>query len=211
MAQAASLAGPLPLGAERSQAAPGGVDPLISRCQAGDRVAFRELFRQHRADVARVVFRVIGPSSEIDDVIQEVFFQVHRSISAFKGQSKFSTWLHRVAVNVALQFLRKKRTSLPAATVADVPDSAESPGNSDPLTVALSGERLTAVYRVLETLSEKKRVVFVLHDLQGVAAGEIARVLRTPVLTVRTRLFYARKEFYERIVSEPAFGEGWKP
>lgn len=183
------------------------IDPLIVRCQQGDRMAFRELFRQHRSEVSRVVFRVVGPSSEIDDVVQEVFFQVHRSIQAFRGQSKFTTWLHRVAVNVALQFLRKKRASLPAATTADVPETAEPEGRSDPLSHTLSGERLAAVYRVLSTLSDKKRVVFVLHDLEGVAAGEIAKMLRIPVLTVRTRLFYARKEFFARISSEPPFAE----
>jgi len=186
------------------------VDPLVVQAQAGNRVAFRELFRRHRNDVARVVFRVIGPSSELDDVIQEVFFQVHRSMHAFKGQSKFSTWLHRVAVNVALQHIRKKRTSLPAATSSEVPDAPDADGPASPLAAALSAERLAAVYRVLDTLSDKKRVVLVLHDLQGVPAGEIAKTLETNVLTVRTRLFYARKEFYDRIRHEPSFGEGWE-
>lgn len=186
------------------------VDPLVVSAQAGNRMAFRELFRRHRTDVARVVFRVIGPSADLEDVIQEVFFQVHRSLQAFKGQSKFSTWLHRVAVNVALQHIRKKRASLPQATIADVPDAPDTDGHASPLTAALSGERLAAVYRVLETLSDKKRVVFVLHDLQGVPASEIARTLSTNVLTVRTRLFYARKEFYEKLRLEPSFGEGWE-
>ena len=186
------------------------IDALVLQAQAGSRAAFRELFRRHRNDVARVVFRVIGPSSELEDVIQEVFFQVHRSMQAFKGQSKFSTWLHRVAVNVALQHIRKKRTSLPPATSADVPDAPDTDGPASPLAAALSGERLAAVYRVLETLSDKKRVVLSLHDLQGVPAAEIAKTLRTNVLTVRTRLFYARKEFYERLRLEPSFGEGWE-
>lgn len=186
------------------------VDPLVLRAQTGDRVAFRELFRRHRSDVARVVFRVIGPSSELEDVVQEVFFQVHRSLSAFKGQSKFSTWLHRVAVNVALQHIRKKRASLPAATTSEVPEASEgTEGPASPLSAALSAERLAAVYRVLGTLSDKKRVVLVLHDLQGVPAGDIAKTLDTNVLTVRTRLFYARKEFYERLRLEPSFGTGW--
>ena len=160
--------------------------------------------------MARVVFRVIGPSSELDDVVQEVFFQVHRSLQAFKGQSKFSTWLHRVAVNVALQHIRKKRASLPQATTSEVPDAADTDAPASPLAAGLSSERLAAVYRVLDTLSEKKRIVIVLHDLQGVPAGEIAKALSTNVLTVRTRLFYARKEFYERIRLEPSFGEGWE-
>lgn len=209
MASAASLSA-LEVGTAAPEPRTWEVDPLVVAAQAGNRMAFRDLFRRHRTDVARVVFRVIGPSADLEDVIQEVFFQVHRSLQAFKGQSKFSTWLHRVAVNVALQHIRKKRASLPQATVSDVPDAPDGDGRASPLAAALSGERLAAVYRVLELLSEKKRVVFVLHDLQGVPAGEIAKTLQTNVLTVRTRLFYARKEFYERIRLEPSFGEGWE-
>src|SRR5512142_3550350 len=73
---------------------------LVARCQAGDRAAFREIFRLHRGDVARLVQRMLGQSADLEDVVQEVFFQVHRSIKDFRGQARFSTWLYRVTVNV---------------------------------------------------------------------------------------------------------------
>src|SRR5215208_3024936 len=78
------------------------VGNLIELCQRGDAAAFQELFRRHRTDVARLVHRMLGPSAELEDVLQEVFLQVHRSIRDFKGNSLFSTWLYRVTVNVVL-------------------------------------------------------------------------------------------------------------
>ena len=76
------------------------IDPLVARAQRGDRGAFTELFRRHRADVARLVFRVLGRPADVEDVVQEVFLQVHKSLGDFRGQSKFGTWLHRVTINV---------------------------------------------------------------------------------------------------------------
>src|SRR6188474_2751501 len=78
------------------------IDPIVARAQRGDRSAFTQLFRRHRSDVARLVFRLLGRPSDVEDVVQEVFLQVHKSLGDFRGQSKFGTWLHRVTVNVGL-------------------------------------------------------------------------------------------------------------
>jgi RNA polymerase sigma-70 factor (ECF subfamily) len=82
---------------------PAGADELVERARTGDREAFRELFRMHRADVARLAFRMMGAkgsNADLEDIVQEVFLQVHRSLADFRSQAKFSTWLHRVTVNV---------------------------------------------------------------------------------------------------------------
>ena len=83
---------------------------LIARAAADDTAAFRELYERHRAVVARLVFRMLSGRGDVEDVIQEVFFQVHRSLKDFRGQSKFSTWLHRVTVNVVLMHRRSARS-----------------------------------------------------------------------------------------------------
>src|SRR5258706_2743328 len=85
-------------------------DEMVARCQKGDSAAFRQLFTRHRSEVARLVFRMIGPKAELEDIIQEVFLQVHRSLKDFRGQSKFTTWLHRVTVNVVLMHKRAARS-----------------------------------------------------------------------------------------------------
>jgi RNA polymerase sigma-70 factor, ECF subfamily len=180
------------------------IPSLVARCQSGDEAAFGQLYREHRETVSRLVYRVLGPTAELEDVVQEVFLQVHRSIGRFRGQSQFSTWLHRVTVNVALQQIRRRR-SQPIAYVTDPVELPEGTEDETPLDRALMGERLAAVYRVLERLSPKKRIVLVLHDLESVPAAEIAKIVGSNVLTVRTRLFYARREFQDALAKEPAF------
>lgn len=182
-------------------------DTLVARCQAGDAEAFRELYRVHRGQVARLVQRILGPDSEVEDVIQEAFIQVHRSIPSFQGSSLLSTWIHRVAVNVALQHIRRRRRQRagPVIMTADPPDP--SSGDPAPEDDVLWRDRMRKLYAALDGLSPKKRAVFVLHELEGMPAEEIARLLRAPLITVRTRLFYARKALYAALAADPAFGE----
>jgi RNA polymerase sigma factor (sigma-70 family) len=192
---------PIARPAIRLQAVPT-IDELVVRCQAGEPAAFRELFRAHRADVARLVHRMLGPTSDLDDVIQEVFLQVHKSIKDFRGQSRLSTWLYRVTVNVVLMHRRSARSR---PVFVEQPEThAPSDGNPLPDEQVARRARIRAFNRLLERLSEKKRIVFVLHELEGMAPAEIARIVEAPVLTVRTRLFYARRELAEMLRDEPA-------
>lgn len=177
-------------------------EELVSRCQAGSRDAFNELFSRHRRDVARLVQRLLGGHGDVEDTVQEVFLQVHRSLKDFRFGSRFSTWLYRVTVNVVLMQRRAARSR---------PKLVEAPEGLIPEDASLSPEeqtarrrRVTAFYRLLDRLSEKKRVAYVLHELEGMSPSEIAQTVGAPVLTVRTRLFYARRELAEMLREEPA-------
>jgi len=175
---------------------------LVERARRGDRGAFAELFRQHRSIVAAIVYRMSGPTADLEDVVQEVFLQVHRSLPDFRGQAKFSTWLHRVAVNVVLMQRRRAKSRPSFAN--------EEAGRHEPDDGLLPDQdlarqrRIQAFHRLLDQLSDKKRSVFVLHEIEGLSPAEIAEVVACPVLTVRTRLFYARKELTEMMKNEPA-------
>jgi len=178
-------------------------DQLLSRAVAGDTEAFRLVYERHRVDVARLVYRMLGAKSDLDDVVQEVFVQVYRSLKDFRGQSKFSTWLHRVTVNVVLMHRRAARSRPAYAEEApsDVSGDEDAPLPDEE---ADRRERMRAFARLLERLPEKKRVVFILHELEGIAPVEIAKIVGAPVLTVRTRLFYARREIEAMLDDEPA-------
>jgi RNA polymerase sigma-70 factor (ECF subfamily) len=176
---------------------------ILAKAAAGDTTAFRKLYARHRADVARLVFRMLGARSDLDDVVQEVFFQVFRSLKDFRGQSKFSTWLHRVTVNVVLMHRRAAR-SRPTYSEEAAHDSTPDQNNVPPDEDADRRERMRAFDRLLGRLAEKKRTVFVLHELEGVPPAEIASIVGAPVLTVRTRLFYARRELEALLVEEPS-------
>lgn len=175
---------------------------LVQRCQAGDSEAFRELFRAHRADVTRLVHRLLGGSVDVEDVVQEVFLQVYRSLKDFRFGSRFSTWLYRVTVNVVLM---QRRSARSRPTFVDAPEAlmARDEGLL-PDEQTARARRVAALLRLLDRLSDKKRIVYVLHELEGFSPAEIATIVGAPVLTVRTRLFYARRELATMLPEEPA-------
>lgn len=181
----------------------GDEDALIASARSGEPAAFKALYQRHRNDVARLVFRMLGARSDLEDVLQEVFFQVYRSLKDFRGQSKFSTWLYRVTVNVVLMHRRAQRsrptyTEEPSAEITADPEVVLPDEDAD------RRERVRAFARLLDKLAEKKRIVFVLHELEGIAPTEIAQIVGAPVLTVRTRLFYARREIEAMLADEPS-------
>lgn len=177
-------------------------DGLVRRAAAGDPAAFRGLFTRHKSDVARLVYRMLNAPGDLEDVVQEVFVQVFRSLKDFRGQSKFSTWLHRVTVNVVLMHRRSAR-SRPVLTEEMPGELVADDGQTLPDDDVERRERMRAFQRLLARLADKKRVVFVLHELEGMSPAEISDIVGAPVLTVRTRLFYARRELEEMLHEEP--------
>ena len=165
---------------------------------------FDTVYREHRHRVLGAVRRVIGPDLEIEDVMQLVFLEVHRCLPRFEGRSKLSTWVHRIAVNVALQHLRRKkrRRWLRLGLTGDERPPQESP---DAGVRRLEGRELLArVYRIIDRLTEKKRAVWVLHELEGLSPAEIGAVLDIPTNTVRSRLVAARREMLAALAQEEA-------
>jgi RNA polymerase sigma-70 factor (ECF subfamily) len=184
-----------------------GVDPLVRRAQAGDERALHELFVRHRADVARIVFRTLGPDADLDDIVQEAFIQIFRSISRFQGNAKFTTWLYRVVTNVARMHLRSRRARPQLALGIEHDHLATASDNDAPDEVAQRHARQRALYRHLDQLSDKKRTVLVLHDFEGLSPTVISEIVEAPILTVRTRLFYARRELYAALSQDPALAD----
>lgn len=175
----------------------------VERARAGDATAFRELYALHHKQVVRQL-NFLVPKSDLEDVLQDVFIEVFRSIRRFEGKSAFTTWLYRLTVHVAMKS-RRKHTRSRLDIVEDLPEqAADGPAPDD---VSMSAERQVRVEALLEKLSPKKRAVLVMHDLQGVEAQRIAEILETNILTVRTRLFYARKELEALAKEDPALAE----
>lgn len=175
---------------------------LIRRCRAGERAAFDQLYKDHRRAVAANLYRVLGDRGELDDLVQEVFVIAFRGLDRFRGDAKLSTWLYRIAVNVALGKLRTRTrkpppSSLPVNHEGTVEESPDSPER-----LLERRQDVARVYRTLDRLAPKKRVVLVMHEIEGLDIKEIAEIVGAPVVTVRTRLHYARKEFYQWIAED---------
>ena len=174
---------------------------LVVACQASEREAQSQFYLKYRGEVARTVYKVLGPDADMEDVIQDVFIEVFRCIHKFKGKAKVTTWLYRVCVNVALQRLRKRKRRPEGYQLPE----EEQPNFETPLREMERKENNRIVYEILDTIAPKKRVVFVLHEIMGLESKEISELVQANVLTVRTRLHYARKEFYKKLLETELF------
>ncbi|HEY1811311.1 MAG TPA: sigma-70 family RNA polymerase sigma factor [Kofleriaceae bacterium] len=180
---------------------------LIKRCRAAERTAHDELYHRFRRQVAGNLYRVLGDRTDLDDLVQEVFVIAFRGLDRFRGDAKLSTWLYRICVNVALGRIRTRKRRPTAIGVTDLDQTSPDPSLVErPETPERSLERRRdqeRVYAALELLAPKKRMVLYLHEIEGLDLKEIAYLVDSNPVTVRTRLFYARREFYKILAGEP--------
>jgi RNA polymerase sigma-70 factor, ECF subfamily len=175
-------------GAEPSEA------DLIQRAKLGDAEAFQALYDKHKRRVYSLCLRMTANTAEAEDLAQEAFLQLYRKIATFRGESAFSTWLHRLSVNVVLMHLRKK--SLPSVSLEEMTQGGEeeSPkkdfGADD---VALTGsiDRMQ-LQRAVESLPPGYRMIFVLHDIEGYEHNEIAKIAGCSIGNSKSQLHKAR-------------------
>ena len=171
---------------------------LIARAQQGDEAAFTSLYGAHKRRVYSLCLRMTGNTAEAEDLAQEAFMQLYRKISTFRGESAFSTWLHRLAVNVVLMHLRKKGLQLISL---DEPDtSQEEPvkrdyGDDDRRLLG-SIDRIGLV-RAIAELPPGYKTVFVLHDVEGYEHNEIAQMMDCSVGNSKSQLHKARMRLRE--------------
>ncbi|MFO0599665.1 MAG: RNA polymerase sigma factor [Myxococcaceae bacterium] len=176
-------------------------DPLRSLALAardGESVAFTKLYERTREQAWRVLYRVVGQSPDLEDLVQESYIQLMRALKTYRGDSRVTTFLHRVCVNVGLMHLRGKRRKK-EETTDEVPES-EAGETHDPERAAQVKQAAVLVQRALATLSEEKAQVFVYHELLGLKPEEISELVDCPVNTVRSRLNRARADFTEVVV-----------
>ena len=172
----------------------------IRRAREGDRSVFEYLYRMHSRRVYALCLRMVGNTSEAEDLTQEVFLHLLRKIQTFRGESAFSTWLHRLAVNLVLMHLRKK--SPPMVSIEATPDPDEetvSPGIDVGTTdLLLEGtlDRINLAHCIAQ-LPTGYRTIFVLHDIQGYEHNEIAQILGRSVGDSKSQLHKARTRLRE--------------
>jgi RNA polymerase sigma-70 factor, ECF subfamily len=173
---------------------------LIARAQRGDEVAFSELYETHKRRVYSLCLRMTGNTAEAEDLSQEAFLQLFRKISTFRGESAFSTWLHRLVVNVVLMHLRKK--SLQQVSLDETDNSQEEPvkrdyGDDDRRLIG-SVDRISLT-RAIDELPPGYRAVFVLHDVEGYEHNEIAQIMGCSIGNSKSQLHKARMKLRESL------------
>ena len=167
---------------------------LIERAKLGDAQAFQALYDKHKRRVYSLCLRMTANTAEAEDLTQEAFLQLYRKIGTFRGESAFSTWLHRLSVNVVLMHLRKKSlpvVSLEETTQPGEEDTPKKDFGAEDLALAGSIDRLQ-LQRAVDDLPPGYRTIFVLHDVEGYEHNEIATIVGCSIGNSKSQLHKAR-------------------
>ena len=166
----------------------------IERAKLGDAEAFQALYDRHKRRVYSLCLRMMANTAEAEDLTQEAFLQLYRKIATFRGESAFSTWLHRLSVNVVLMHLRKKAlpvVSLEESTQPGEEDTPKKDFGAEDVALAGSIDRLQ-LQRAVESLPPGYRMIFLLHDVQGYEHNEIATIVGCSIGNSKSQLHKAR-------------------
>jgi RNA polymerase sigma-70 factor (ECF subfamily) len=169
--------------------------PLVNAAASGDRDAFTDLVVRHQARVFNLARALVGDDGEAEDVAQEVFIRAFRSLHAFRGDSTFRTWLHRIAVNVARSHLRERARHAGGWWPWRRHDRDRAAVDPEPTHEGFEADvhRRQAIDRALATLPADLRMAVTLRDVEGLGYREIAEALHVPIGTVESRIFRARQ------------------
>ncbi|WP_375057022.1 RNA polymerase sigma factor RpoE [Zobellella sp. DQSA1] len=177
---------------------------LVERVQRGDKNAYNLLVRKYQHKVANLVSRYVSNPGDVPDVTQEAFIKAYRALPGFRGESAFFTWLYRIAVNTAKNYLVSQRRRPPGSDV-EIEDAEYYEGGealkelSSPENLMLSDEIKRAVFETIDALPEDLKTAITLRELEGMSYEEIASVMDCPVGTVRSRIFRAREAIDKRV------------
>ncbi|MHB8623456.1 MAG: RNA polymerase sigma factor RpoE [Sulfuricaulis sp.] len=171
---------------------------LVLRVQRGDKTAFDLLALKYQHKLAKLIARYVRDRREVEDVTQEALIKAYRAIGGFRGESAFYTWLYRIAVNTAKNYLESQGRRPPGSDVeidgAELIESGESlRDQATPERQMLTDEIATTVHRAIERLPADLRTAITLRELEGLSYEEIAEVMDCPIGTVRSRIFRARE------------------
>jgi len=178
---------------------------LVERAQGGDKQAFDLLVSKYQRKLGRLLSRFIRDPGEVEDVAQEAFIKAYRALPSFRGDSAFYTWLYRIGINTAKNYLVAMGRRAPTTTEFDA-DEAESFGDGEqlrdintPESVLASKEIAATVQKAMEDLPDELRTAIELREIEGMSYEEIASIMNCPIGTVRSRIFRAREAIAARL------------
>lgn len=185
-------------------------DDILARAQVGDDDAFSQLYLQHKKRVFSICLRMVHDFSQAEDLTQETFLQLHRKLASFRGDCAFTTWLHRIAVNIVLMHLRKR--VLPVVSLdhlmTNVPEKHVGYGVGTRERTEIGVVDRLAIDRATANLAPGYRKAFLLHDVHGFQHGEIATILDCTLGNSKSQLHMARRALRRVLASHsPGLGD----
>ena len=176
---------------------------LVAACRRGDRTALEEVFRAHAADLERLVVRLLGPTADAEDLLQDVFTAAIGAFPRFRGEASVKTWLYRIAVNVAHHHLRAPRLRREVPAIGEPRAEGDSPELS-----AARRELTHKLYAHLDQLDPRKRVALLLHVVDDLPIAEVAALMGASNAATKSRIFWARRWLLRRMRRDPDLAGG---
>lgn len=190
---------------DRAAPASTGISPAqIEACRRGDRAAMEAVFRAHAEGLARLLTRIVGPSTEIEDLLQDTFAAAIPAFRTFRGEASIKTWLYRIAIHVAHQHLRRPRHR----REVELPDADAVAREPAPSMTPEARELAARLYRHLDALDAPKRIALVLYAIEEHSIDEIAVFMGASKAATRSRIFWARRALMRRMRRDPLFAAG---
>ena len=178
---------------------------LVERVQQGDKEAFGLLVNKYQRKLARLLSRFIRDQAEVEDVTQEAFIKAYRALPSFRGDSAFYTWLYRIGINTAKNYLMARGRRAPTSTEVEA-EEAEGYEEGEqlrdintPESVLLTSEIAETVNKTIEQLPEELRKAIQMREIEGMSYEDIAQAMDCPIGTVRSRIFRAREAIAEQL------------
>jgi RNA polymerase sigma factor (sigma-70 family) len=175
---------------------------LVARCVAGDRAAQRALFARERRRIHCTLFRMLGHSTHLDDLIQDAFVEVFRSLHGFRGESSLGTWIERCTVRVAYGYFRRKALVPRLEPVHDVVTGTPSAEQR-----VLHREAVRRLYALIDRLEPAQRIAYTLHHFDGKPLQEVALLMDASLVSTKVRVFRARGRIEQRAKNDPLLRE----
>jgi len=192
------------LGVAACAAPDGPLTSTVERAAAGDRAAFAQLYRQYARPIFRRLARLVGPVPEREDLLQQVFLKLHGALPGFRGDSSFETFLHRIAVTVAYDHLRRRRRNPLGAATTDQLD--ELPGGEAADEASARASEMRRLVALLDRVKPDKRIAFALFAFEGLSIPEIAVLVGAREPAVRQRIHHAARELKKMLASRTGGG-----
>lgn len=178
---------------------------LVERAQQGDKHAFELLVSKYQRKLGRLLSRFIRDAGEVEDVTQEAFIKAYRALSSFRGDSAFYTWLYRIGINTAKNYLAASGRRAPTSTNYDA-EEADTFENGDqlrdlntPENLLMSKQIAQSVNQSMDRLPEELKAAIMLREIEGMSYEDIAKIMGCPIGTVRSRIFRAREAISEQL------------
>ena len=171
-------------------------EQLVSGCRAGDRQCQRMLFKRYRDRVFSIISHTLSPYADKDDIIQQVFIKIYRSLDNFKGLSSLDTWIYRITLKVCIDQQRKKyrKRQLKLIRNPDILEKQHDASKPNPYVEHEQKELSDQILTGLNKLSMEKRLVVTMFEMEGFSLEDIYKMLKKPIGTIKSRLFHGRKE-----------------